>query len=334
MEILRGRDGVHGRDGRDGGRGLPGPTGPHGQKGDQGEIGPRGPQGERGTQGNKGDSGEMGPQGPKGRPGLQGPAGISGPRGPVGDKGCIGDPGLSGPQGEMGPRGSQGERGNPGPIGLVGISGSRGPVGEKGDRGDLGLPGPQGERGAQGPPTGGAVYVRWGRTSCPSDQGTELLYSGRAAGSKYNTKGGGANHLCMPDDPEHLQYASGVQGHSYLFGMEYTPHPPQPLRSVEYHNVPCAVCYTATRDTVFMIPANLHCPTHWTVEYTGYLMTEYYTHHRSTYECVDKDPESVPELDALSGESALFYHVEPNCAGLSCGPYDAQKELTCVVCSR
>ena len=35
MEILRGRDGVHGRDGRDGGRGLPGLTGPHGQKGDQ-----------------------------------------------------------------------------------------------------------------------------------------------------------------------------------------------------------------------------------------------------------------------------------------------------------
>ena len=184
MEILRGRDGVHGRDGRDGGRGLPGPTGPHGQKGDQGEIGPRGSQGERRT------------------PGPQGPVGISGPRGPVGDKG---------------------------------------------DRGDSGLSGPQGERGAQGPPTGGAVYVRWGRTSCPSDQGTELLYSGRAAGSKYNHKGGGANRLCMPDDPEHLQYGSGV--HSYLYGMEYRTYPPQPLRHVHDHNVPCAVCYTATRDT-------------------------------------------------------------------------------------
>ena len=276
MEILRGRDGVHGRDGRDGGRGLPGPTGPHGQKGDQGtrgEIGPRGPQGERGARG------------------LQGPAGKSGPRGPVGDKG---------------------------------------------DRGDSGLPGPQGERGAQGPPTGGAVYVRWGRTSCPSDQGTELLYSGKAAGSKHTTQGGGggANHLCIPDDPEHLQYGSGVQGWSYLYGMEYYPHSSQPLRSVQYHNAPCAVCYTATRDTVVMIPAKLHCPTHWTVEYTGYLMTEYHGHHRSTYECVDKDPESVPELNAWSGDSALFYHIEPNCAGLSCGPYDAEKELTCVVCSR
>ena len=271
MEILRGRDGVHGRDGRDGGRGLPGPTGPHGQKGDQG------------TQG------EMGPRGPQGTPGPQGSFGISGPRGPVGDKG---------------------------------------------DRGDSGLPGPQGERGAQGPPTGGAVYVRWGRTSCPSGQGTEFLYSGRAAGSRHSHQGGGANHLCMPDDPEHLQYGNGVQGWSYLYGTEYRTHPPHPLRSVEFHNVPCAVCYTATRDTVVMIPANLHCPTHWTVEYTGYLMSAYYSHHRSTYECVDKDPESVSGLDARNEDNAFFYHVEPNCAGLSCPPYDAQKELACVVCSR
>ena len=271
MEILRGRDGVHGRDGRDGGRGLPGPTGPHGQKGDQGEIGQRGPQGEKGT---------------------------------------------------------------PGPQGSVGISGPRGPVGDKGDRGDSGLPGLRGERGLQAPPTGGAVYVRWGRTSCPSDQGTELLYSGRAAGNHYNTKGGGANHLCMPDDPEHLQYGNGVQGYSDIFGMEYRLHSSQPLHHVTSHNVPCAVCYTATRDTVVMIPANLHCSTHWTVEYTGYLMGERYSHYRSTYECVDKDPESVPGLNAGSGDNALFYHVEPNCAGLSCPPYDAQKELTCVVCSR
>ena len=137
----------------------------------------------------------------------------------------------------------------------------------------------------------------------------------------------------MPDDPEHLQHGNGVQGYSYVYGIEYRTHSPQPLRSVEYHNVPCAVCYTATRDTVVMIPANLHCPTHWTVEYNGYLMSEYHGYYRSTYECVDKDPESVPGLDGSSGTS-FFYHVEPNCAGLSCPPYHAQKELTCVVCSR
>ena len=83
-----------------------------------------------------------------------------------------------------------------------------------------------------------------------------------------------------------------------------------------------------------MIPAKVHCPTHWTVEYTGYLMTENNVHHRSTYECVDKDPESVPGLNAGQSERSALLHVKPVCSGSSCPPYDAGKELTCVVCSR
>ena len=195
--------------------------------------------------------------------------------------------------------------------------------------------GPQGEQGVQGPPTGGAVYVRWGRTSCPTDQGTQLLYSGRAGGSRDYHQGGGANHLCMPDNPDYLQYDSGVQGASSIYGVEYRPHSSQPFINYRGHNVPCAVCYTATRDTVVMIPAKVHCPTNWTVEYTGYLMTENNAHHRSTYECVDKDRESVPGLNAETSDASALLHVEPVCSnGFSCGAYHAGKELTCVVCSR
>ena len=248
--------------------------------------------------------------------------GPPGPTGPHGEKGDRGELGLPGPQGD------KGQRGPPG------ISGPQGAMGEKGDHGDPGLPGPQGPQGAQDPPTGGAVYVRWGRTSCPTGQGTQLVYSGRAGGSHYDHRGGGANHLCMPNNPEHLQYQSGVQGYSYVYGVEYRSHGSQPLHRVLYHNAACAVCFAATRDTILMVPAKLTCPTNWTLEYAGYLMTEHINHRRSTYECVDKDAESVPGLDAQSSNSALLYHVEPNCAGLSCSPYDAQKELTCVVCSR
>ena len=259
--------------------------------------------------------------------------GPPGPTGPRGEKGDRGELGLPGPQGEVGQPG-QGERGLPGSQGPPGGSGPQGAVGEKGDRGDPGLPGPQGPQGAQGPPTGGgAVYVRWGRTSCPTGQGTQLVYSGRAGGSKHN-QGGGANHLCMPDNPEHLQYGSGTQRYSYMYGVEYQIHNSQPLYSVDNHKVPCAVCFAATRDTILMIPAKLTCPTNWTVEYTGYLMSEHINHHRSTYECVDKNPESVPGMDGSTSDTAFLYHVEPNCAGLSCPPYDAHKELTCVVCSR
>ena len=178
-----------------------------------------------------------------------------------------------------------------------GIVGPQGVAGNKGDRGDTGLTGPQGECGPQGPlAIGGAVYVCWGRTVCPSDQGTELVYSGRAGGSCWSHQGGGANHLCLPDDPDHLQYGSGTQEYN-IYGVEYRLRSSQPLGNVNDHNVPCAVCHVTTRATLLMIPAKVNCPTNWTTEYTGYLMTEHFNHLRSTYECVDKDPESVSGLN-------------------------------------
>ena len=55
-----------------------------------------------------------------------------------------------------------------------------------GERGVQGLPG---LRGPAGPRSGGVVYTRWGSSSCPSVTGTQLVYSGRAAGTYYATKG-------------------------------------------------------------------------------------------------------------------------------------------------
>ena len=233
----------------------------------------------------------------------------------------------------MGPPGPQGDKGIPGTQGPPGLYGPRGPVGETGLRGDPGLPGPQGEQGAQGPPTGGATYIRWGRTVCPSDQGTQLVYSGRAGGSHRFHKGGAANYLCLPDDPDHLQYQSGVQEISYIAGVEYFYNSLPSLSSFNHHNVPCALCYVPTRSVAVMIPAKTQCPTNWTLEYIGYLMTAYYTRDsRTMYECVDRDPESGQY--GGSDPRAFFMLVEPYCNGLSCPPYDAEKELTCVVCTR
>ena len=173
------------------------------------------------------------------------------------------------------------------------------------------------------------VYTRWGSSSCPSVPGTRLVYAGRAAGTWYKTQGGGANHLCMPPDPQYnLQYQSGVQGRSPLHGSEYEG----PLEGTHEHNVPCAVCLAATRETVLMLPAKTTCPTSWTKEYDGYIMVEHYSHHRSTFECVDRSQESVPGSQANTN-GALFYHVEATCNGLQCPPYDSQKELTCAVCT-
>ena len=95
-----------------------------------------------------------------------------------------------------------------------------------------------------------------------------------------------ANYLCMPNDPEYsLSYTPGEHGHSYVYGAEYE----YPLVLGRFqHNVPCAVCNVPTKSTVIMIPAKTTCPSGWTREYYGYLMSEYITERRTMYECVYK----------------------------------------------
>ena len=151
-------------------------------------------------------------------------------------------------------------------------------------RGRDGLTGRDGVPGAQGPtgpPSGGVTYTRWGKSSCPQIQGTELIYSGITGGTHYTHAGGGANHLCMPHDPEYsttLTYRAGAQEHANVYGSEYEA----PIQGTRNHEIPCAVCYVSTRPTVLMIPAKASCPPTWTREYYGYLMTENKGHKRST----------------------------------------------------
>ena len=214
-------------------------------------------------------------------------------------------------------------RGRDGRDGRDGVPGARGPQGQRGDQGLAGPPGPR---------SGGVVYTRWGKSSCPNVSGTTLVYAGRVGGTWWQHKGGAANYLCMPDDPDYLSYQSGIQGYNYVYGAEYEIGG-GPLRAVNNHNVPCAVCYASTRVAVTMIPAKTRCPSTWTLEYSGYLMSDYYNYHRTMYECVDKNPDSVPG-SASNTNGALFHHVEASCNGMLCPPYDPQKELTCAVCTK
>ena len=179
----------------------------------------------------------------------------------------------------------------------------------------------------------GVAYVRWGRTVCPS--GAEKVYKGRAAGSHYSHSGGGSNYQCVTLEPKNFAYGPGTVAASFIYGSEYEMwgNIPKANLHLNEHDVPCVVCYVPTRTAKIMIPGTYECPKAWTLEYYGYLMAERYNHRRSTFECVDKEPER-----ALGGHrnhnGALFYHVEPRCGSLPCPPYDQQKEMTCAVCTR
>ena len=119
-----------------------------------------------------------------------------------------------------------------------------------------------------------------------------------------------------------------------MYGAEYEINTDGPLsHNVADQNVPCAVCHVRERGSLLMIPARNDCPASWTKEYEGALMSEYHGFHRTMYECVDKDAESVPG-SAASTNGVLLYFVEASCNGLPCPPYDPEKELLCAVCTK
>ena len=185
------------------------------------------------------------------------------------------------------------------------------------------------------PTAGGVVYTRWGKTICPGS--ADLVYSGFAAKSRATETGGGINFQCLPStNPDYLDYAVGNQVHrAKIYGVEYEVWESDgPLRAVQFHGVPCAVCFTSLRGASLMIPAKTVCPNGWTREYYGYLMAERSAHvSPSTYECIDMDPDSLPATGAnlLGG---IFMHVETPCLTHLCPPYKEGMELTCVVCTK
>ena len=222
------------------------------------------------------------------------------------------------------------------------LRGRDGLPGRDGIRGPAGPPGSAGAPGRQGPPgprSGGTLYTRWGKSTCPQVAGIELVYSGIAGGSFFDHRGGGANYLCMPKDPEYsrtVRYRSGTQGYAYVYGSEYE----SPLQGGHNNNVPCAVCQVSTRSTVLMLPAKATCPSSWTREYYGYLMTAWIGNSntivgRTMFECVDRDQESLPGGGHANTDGALFYHVETACNySLPCPRYNPTQELNCVVCTK
>ena len=214
---------------------------------------------------------------------------------------------------------------------LRGRDGRDGRDGQKGERGEKGDKGDTGPKGPAGPKSGGVVYTRWGRKSCPTNTGAELLYEGIAGGSHYRHSGGGANYVCLPKVP---QYSSihVPPYYFYMYGAEYESV--NGIFSGKHdHNVPCAVCYTSTKEVKLMIPACTSCPSSWTVEYKGYLMTERHNHARNVYECVDESPESIAGSHS-NVDGAQFYFIGTTCTGLPCPPYVANRAITCVVCTK
>ena len=126
-----------------------------------------------------------------------------------------------------------------------------------------------------------------------------------------------------------LHLARGVVYTSYIYGIEYEL---SPIPNRNNDNALCAVCLVTDKEVSLMIPARGSCPSGWTREYYGYLMSEHIHHKRTEYVCVDSAMEPAPGSQNHLNSGHL-YHVEGHCDGVPCPPYNNYKELSYVVCT-
>lgn len=181
-----------------------------------------------------------------------------------------------------------------------------------------------------------STYVTWGRTSCRNND-TETVYTGYTAGSPFELDGGAASYICVPQNPTWASFTDGIQNYGGLLaGTEYeiwSDSFKSLTKSLRDNDAPCSVCRTP-RPTTIMIPGRTECPSDWTLEYTGYLMTGYSTHTGGTdYVCVDYDAEAVPGGNSnMNGK--LLYFTEVRCGSLPCQEYPNGREVACAVCSK
>jgi len=186
----------------------------------------------------------------------------------------------------------------------------------------------------------GVAYTRWGRTTCPGK--ATALYKGYVASSYFQEGyGGGTNYLCLPEVPQWANKTqNGYQGGAKLFGTEYefVDFPFSTVnnggQSLLQNDAPCVSCYVPTRTAFIMIPARVDCPSGWTKEYGGFLVTSHHGHQNNKdYVCLDEAPEAR-EGGTADTNGALFYFVETTCTALPCPKYVDGWEAACVVCSK
>jgi hypothetical protein len=191
--------------------------------------------------------------------------------------------------------------------------------------------------------TGGVSYIRWGRTTCLGD--ATVLYHGFAGGKKKHTTGAAISSdiICLPYQPFPPQWdrpVSAFKDLAAIQGIEYEMGADDPFSTenlygqpIYDHDMPCAVCHINTRSHQLMIPAIKSCPTGWTLEYWGYLVTTSKTVSGGPFLCLDKAPEAIMGGGANTNPQTV-YTVEAFCTALHCPPYAQGYELTCAVCSK
>jgi hypothetical protein len=176
----------------------------------------------------------------------------------------------------------------------------------------------------------GAVYTRYGRRTCP--KGHTMLGSGILAGSHSGDVGGGAQYLCLASAVELAQFVNTNQHPGVdMYRVQYQDN--GALRSMvgkNYVDAVCSLCKAPGRQWQLTVAGRNDCPVGFTVDYSGWLMSEKSTgSYRTKHVCVDEQPQGIDGTERHVTSASLW----PTETGDGIPGYVKDLEVSCAQCS-
>ena len=102
--------------------------------------------------------------------------------------------------------------------------------------------------------------------------------------------------------------------------------------SLDSKLAPCVVCAAERKSTTVMIPARNDCPTGWSLEYHGHLLSSHYaTDKKSQSLCFD---DNIEGLNPTGTSGHHLYRVGVDVGYGLPSSFPSARELTCAVCSK
>ena len=150
---------------------------------------------------------------------------------------------------------------------------------------------------------------------------SSLVYAGHGAGggSTSTNLASGYNYLCMHGSPQYEASSFNTVANSVgarVFRLQYETNNKGLWKLWKVHNedVPCAVCQSTGALAVLMQPGNSVCPTGWSSEYTGYMMSAPHNTYVGEFVCVDRDAEALTLCTGTASDGQMANDGTTNCA--------------------
>lgn len=158
-------------------------------------------------------------------------------------------------------------------------------------------------------------------------------------GAKYGEVGSGSDWQCFPPSlsPPALSSVTSDASRGKLYGVRLiVSNAGPPFDSSKNDKIiTCSICQLYTRTSVLMIPGTATCPTGFTTQYTGYIVTagSLSTGVTQPYVCLDENV-IVGADNVTSSDSGRAYPAQIKCGALDCGTYPDNAEVKCAVCTQ